>query len=139
MQESFKNLEESYGVTVYFKREGEEYEYKHLSAFAFTQMLADDLSTETVSTNDFTKEIEDLYKKEYPRKDGKSKGVKLLAKVIKTKSDLEKLRLAILEYKKRVIEEEREMKYVKIFSSFAAEWEDFVPEVSEPKKRVFFT
>lgn len=74
--------------------------------------------------NIYIVQIENLYAKYYPRKEGKSKGVKKIAKDIKSEKDLLLLEKAIKNYSTSV--SKREKKYIKIFSSFASEWKDYV-------------
>jgi hypothetical protein len=74
----------------------------------------------------YKKEIETLYNEIYPRKLGKSGGIKKLSKVIKTDQDLENLEKAILNYVKEVEDKNTDTKYIKYFSTFANCWEDFI-------------
>lgn len=60
----------------------------------------------------------------YPRKMGKSRGMKTLKKL---KQDSYKdLRAAVINYRNYVIQQELEPKYIKLWSTFANEWEDWI-------------
>lgn len=62
----------------------------------------------------------------YPRKQGKSEGLRRLVKEIKTSDDLSKLTTAIKNYVACCEREKREPKHIKIFSSFVSSWTDWV-------------
>lgn len=76
----------------------------------------------------------------YPRKLGKSQGIKVAMKSIKTKEDLEKLKLAIGKYRAHIEREKTEAKFVMYFSTFMNQWMDWledghgVTEVSQVDK-----
>lgn len=82
--------------------------------------------------------IENLYAEFYPLKKGKTKGVQKLSKEIKSDSDLENLKTAILNYSKSI----NDPKYIKHFSTFATEWRDWLEAnsgqavVIQPKSKV---
>lgn len=76
----------------------------------------------------------ELIYEQYPRKEGKSKGMKICKAQIKSEREFSDLKLAIENYSKHV--EGRDKKYIKQFSSFMSEWRDWVdfkPETSELK------
>lgn len=64
-----------------------------------------------------------LYKK-YPRKEGKSKGIKKLKSEITTWEDFQKLSLAIANYAASRIGQDAT--FTKHFSTFASEWRDWI-------------
>ena len=65
-----------------------------------------------------------MYKNYYPRKEGKTRGVKKLCSEIKNQQDLENLQTAIKNYAQHVKSQEKQ--YIKIFSTFAGDWRDYV-------------
>jgi hypothetical protein len=81
-------------------------------------------------------QILELYKN-YPRKMGKSIGLKKLVKEIKSDEDLEQLSGAIRNYTNHCIRNKVEEQYIKHFSTFAACWQDWVEQTnasSQPQK-----
>lgn len=62
----------------------------------------------------------------YPRKLGKSEGMKRLTREIKTESDFQSLKLAIHNYKTHCETENLEAKFIKHFSSFVSAWRDWL-------------
>jgi hypothetical protein len=65
----------------------------------------------------------------YPRKEGKTPGLKRLAASVKSLKDLEDAKLAAKNYAEHV--RGREIKMVKLFSTWVGEWPDWVtPDVS---------
>lgn len=71
--------------------------------------------------------LEDLYKR-YPRKMGKKRGMEKLKKIIKTETDFEAFLLAIENYKRYLIREGVEAQYIKYFSTFVNEYEDWIDD-----------
>lgn len=80
----------------------------------------------------YSDEILELYKN-YPRKMGKTQGLKKLAKEIKTETDLNQLTQAIDAYKSYCVKNQTEEQYIKHFSTFASCWREWVPS-EETKK-----
>jgi len=74
-------------------------------------------------------DLESIYKK-YPRKRGKTRGMKKLVKEIKTKKQFENLDRAVLNYSRSV--SKTDPQYILYFSTFASEWEDWVDPEPEP-------
>lgn len=70
-----------------------------------------------------TPRLEEIYQA-YPRKIGKKKGFELARRL--TSVELEKLKLAIENYKQYVKENRIEDKFVKHFSSFMSDWQDWI-------------
>jgi hypothetical protein len=71
----------------------------------------------------------------YPRKEGKTPGIKRLAPQLKTAKDLEDAKQAARNYAARVAKEGREIKHIKLFSSWVSEWSDWVnPETTQPAR-----
>lgn len=76
---------------------------------------------ECVSKSD----IEAVYSR-YPRKEGKSDGMKRLKTQIKTPEDLKKFSFAVEQYRAKCERDRTEPRYIKHFSSFVSEWRDWV-------------
>lgn len=70
-------------------------------------------------------EFEEVYKK-YPRKEGKSRGLKIYKAQIKTSEDVQDLIRAIQNYTAHVRARATDVKFIKHFSSFMAEWRDWI-------------
>ncbi len=64
----------------------------------------------------------------YPRKRGKSPGLKAAKRVIKTQDDLVAFRHAIENYKKVIAYDETEPQFVMYFSTFVSQWDDFLDD-----------
>lgn len=64
----------------------------------------------------------------YPRKRGKSPGLKAAKRMIKTQEDLVAFKYAIENYKKVIAHDETEPQYVMYFSTFMGQWEDFLDD-----------
>ena len=75
--------------------------------------------------NTYIAQIEKLYLTHYPRKIGKSKGMKKLIKEIKTEKDFYLLEKAVKNYAKHCEVQNTEIKYIKHFSTFVSEWKDW--------------
>jgi hypothetical protein len=67
--------------------------------------------------------LEELYTI-YPRKEGKKIGFARLHKIIDTEEKFQQVKKAIENYASLV--EDRDKKYIKIFSSFVSVWEDYL-------------
>lgn len=80
--------------------------------------------TKDLRSNKFEQEIESIYNSNYPLKKGKTKGIKKLAKEIKSEEDLEKLKKAVVNYS--TDRTGSEPQFIKHFSTFAGEWKDWV-------------
>jgi len=71
----------------------------------------------------FKKEIEEIYLKQYPLKEGKTKGIEKLLTQIKSDEDLGRLVIAIENYKKSI----KDPKFIKHFSTFVnTPWTDYL-------------
>jgi hypothetical protein len=68
-------------------------------------------------------DLEMLYKA-YPRKQGKTKGLKRLSREITTQTDFENFQLAVSNYNRETLSVENQ--YKKHFSSFVSEWRDWI-------------
>lgn len=75
------------------------------------------------TTREFDFEL--VYKK-YPRKEGKSEGIKKLTREIKTLEDFENFSKAVDRYRDHVIKAGTEPKFIKHFSSFVSIWRDWL-------------
>lgn len=73
------------------------------------------------------RELERIYS-EYPRKEGKSGGMKIVKREIKSPEDSEQLIKAIKNYRTNCEREKKEKKYIKLFSTFMGEWRDWLDE-----------
>lgn len=82
----------------------------------------------------FETEIVALYKSDYPRKEGKTRGVQILAKQITSLADLSSLEIAVKHYAKSVTD--REVKFIKQFSAFANCWRDYIEPLSNGKPEI---
>ncbi len=97
-----------------------------------------------IAQNEFERisfDFEFLYKK-YPRKVGKSRGIKICSKDIKTAQEYQLLSEAIEKYSKHCAASGTEPQYIKHFSTFMAEWRDWTltdagavekPKLPEPE------
>lgn len=72
-------------------------------------------------------DFEKVYKS-YPRKLGKTEGIKKCQKEIKNQKDYELLLIAIQKYKNHCESNITEAKYIKYFSTFMGEWRDWLEE-----------
>lgn len=74
-------------------------------------------------------DFESIYK-DFPRKEGKSRGISACETQIKTKDDFLALIKAVQKYKDLCESERREKKHIKMFSSFMNElvWRDYIDE-----------
>lgn len=89
-----------------------------------------DIQTNTITTASRTDfDFESVYRR-YPKKIGKSKGIKKLATEIKTLEDFEKLIVAVENYGQS--RRGQDPKYTKHFSTFANEWRDWIEFTPEP-------
>jgi hypothetical protein len=88
-----------------------------------------DRQNKTKQHSDF--DFEGLYLK-YPRKEGKSEGLRKLAREIQTRDDFEALGQAIVRYRDHVVKAGTEPKFIKHFSTFVNHWRDWLdPEVGK--------
>ena len=71
---------------------------------------------------------------EYPRKEGKTDGMKKCHSDIKSQIEYEDLIKAVAKYAKTCREERREKKYIKQFSTFMSTWRDWIPKLEEKKE-----
>jgi hypothetical protein len=70
-------------------------------------------------------DLEEIYKL-YPKKLGKSPGMKKARRVIKTVFDVDDLRMAVENYKKYLARENTPPQYIMYFSTFMNQWEDWI-------------
>lgn len=62
----------------------------------------------------------------YPRKEGKSDGLRIARTQIKTPKDLADLKTAVERYKEKIKRDGTEAKFIKHFGSFMGRWRDFL-------------
>lgn len=87
-------------------------------------------STKELNTNTLTQQVERIYQELYPRKIGKSKGIKKLSKL--EPEEITQLEKAVKNYAASVAGDEP--KFIKHFSTFASEWKDWVEYLPPEKK-----
>lgn len=68
----------------------------------------------------------ELIYKEYPRREHKTRGFKILAKKIKTEDDYHNLARAVENYAKLIKLEQRERKYTMMWTTFCNNYEDYI-------------
>lgn len=93
----------------------------------------EDLNHADLPAGDRDADLEAAYQA-YPRKEGKSDGMKRLKAQVKTRADLEALKRAIANY----VEQQRldgNTQYLKHFSTFTSEWRDWVDWKPQAKAR----
>ncbi len=78
-------------------------------------------------SDQINKELEAAYKG-YPRKLGKSPGMKILRKKIRDLDSVEALKIAIENYRKHLKRESTESKFIMHFSTFANQWTDWLDD-----------
>ncbi len=69
----------------------------------------------------------------YPRKIGKTPGIKKLVKEIKSEKDLSDLRSAVENYSRQCRDANTAQQYIKHFSSFVSEWRDWIDIPEAPR------
>jgi hypothetical protein len=118
---------------------------KKLEQFQIVRIRSDSgpIPFETVLTNERTNEhnehdqrtvfdFDSLYQ-QYPKKEGKTLGLKKCEKEIKTEESYSRLKQAIENYAKKCSLESTPKKYIKQFSSFMNCWGDYVEvEINRP-------
>ena len=70
-------------------------------------------------------DLERVYE-EYPRKEGKKRGLSIARSQVRTQEDLGRLRTAVRAYATKVRSEGREMQHVKHFATFMGCWQDYL-------------
>ena len=81
----------------------------------------------------------DLIYDAYPRKEGKSAGIKKCVSKIKSQKRYDQLLLSVNNYAKKMYRENTQTNYMKLFSTFMSNWDDYIevqPEAihSKPSK-----
>lgn len=74
----------------------------------------------------------DAVYKEYPRKEGKKAGYKVFSKL--SESDIGRLKIAISNYKTKLRNDKTETKYIKQFSTFMNNWEDYLEPIEDERE-----
>lgn len=90
------------------------------------------------SSNSLESVFQEIYKL-YPRKRGKSPGLKICRKQIKTVEDAEKLRTAVQRFSRQMGTEARKNEFVMYFDSFMRQWTDWLdlPEQTQEKPKQY--
>ena len=70
----------------------------------------------------------------YPKKGGKSTGIRRLQSQVKTAEKFERVKAAIVNYKRDCNEKSTEEKFIKRFDHFRNIWRDWEPEVDHMQK-----
>lgn len=68
----------------------------------------------------------------YPRKEGRTVGMRRCQSQVKTKKQYEALERAITNYARICRAHQTDVKYIKLFSTFMSCWKDFLPEGQGP-------
>jgi hypothetical protein len=93
--------------------------------------------TNNAQSEEIERELTGVYLN-YPRKRGKQQGMKIALKEIKTPEDLDLFKKAVENYKKDMTREKRPEDKILYFSSFMAQWKDWIlVENKEQQKRTF--
>lgn len=74
---------------------------------------------------------------EYPRKEGKQRGIKICQQQIKTAEDHQSLLKATKNYAEKCRRENTEPKYIKQFSTFMGCWRDYLEVHEKPKPAMY--
>jgi len=86
---------------------------------------------ESLSTREVTAGLESVYK-DYPRKEGKSPGMRTLKAQIKTAQDLSDLHAAVMRYRDNCKAKGKEQDFILLWSTFANQWRDWLdPETGQ--------
>lgn len=81
----------------------------------------------------YVQQAERVYQNEYPRKEGKTPGLKKLVKDLKSDKDVQDFELAVKNYSAKVRGNDK--KFIKTFKTFVSEWRDWVDlEISSKVK-----
>lgn len=75
----------------------------------------------------------DSLAQEYPRSEGRTRGVDALEKRIKTREELDRFAAAMRNYIAKIAAEKTERKYIKHFSSFVNCWQDYEGSQASPR------
>jgi len=78
-------------------------------------------------------DLEFLYQ-QYPRKQGKHRGMKIAKAQIKTDKELEELTIAVNNYSTYCKRSVEDPKFIKHFSTFMSEWRDWIEPVNEQNR-----
>jgi len=81
---------------------------------------------------DFSLQIEELYKSSYPKKMGKTRGMPVIRKKITSEEKFQDFKKAVENYAKWCKNQSTEIKYIKLFSTFVNEFEDWIVMPEEP-------
>jgi hypothetical protein len=113
--------------------------YTKKTGVALEEIRREEKREEYSSNGDCFFDFEKLYN-DYPRKKGKSRGLKICSKEIKTADDYSALALAITNYKADLVKEKTKPNFVKHFSTFMGEWRDWIePAIMQSSSPAFKT
>ena len=76
-------------------------------------------------STDRTFDFEGLYLK-YPRREGKTKGIDICKRTVKTQDHFNELSIAIQNYSNICEQKKTDPKYIKLFSTFMSTWRDWL-------------
>lgn len=99
----------------------------HDPASASASASKDQRHAQPVAERVTPSEIEAVYARAYPRKEGKTRGLAKLARQIKTPADLAAFGAAVDNFAAKMRREKREPQHVMHFATFAGEWREHVP------------
>lgn len=76
---------------------------------------------------DLREELELVYKT-YPKKMGKSQGMKHAKKSIRSENDVVLLKLAVFRYKEYIVKHQKKPEYIMYWSTFMNHWQDWLDD-----------
>lgn len=106
---------------------------RRVSAKCPVQLDKNRIEKNTIAHSAHSFDIDAVYAK-YPRKQGKKRGIEKLKRSIKKPEQFSKLMQAVENYASYCKREQREQKFIKQFSTWAGEWEDWI-EIETPPER----
>lgn len=87
--------------------------------------IIDEVLSKRVISQDPTFDFTPIYQK-YPRKVGKTLGLKICKRSIKTQEDYDLLMKAVTRYHDECVREAKKPEYIRHFSSFMNHWRDYL-------------
>lgn len=102
-----------------------------LEQIKFFDSLANHLRKKPIITSEF--DLEALYRL-YPRKEGKSAGMRKLKYEIKTQADYGQVKQAIQNYSAMLLSSDKQ--FIKLFSTFSNCWRDYLEAAPQKPKQI---